>query len=376
MSRGPSLASIPDDELLHRLSALIDRDRRLEADVVAHIAEVDSRRLYLGQGCSSMHAYATEVLHLSEAEAYLRITVARASRRFPLILAMLGDGRLHLSGIAKLAPKLTEENAEMLLARATHQSKREIEKLVAEVAPKPDVPERTRKLRTRASREPNGDSAKVALRPDRVAEPAQVTDPATRAPVTVIDEAVTLLLQKLEGRRFGKTSSPRKSAEESDTSGKTRHIPAAIRRLVFDRDGGRCTFVGAGGKRCSCADPGKLEYHHIHPYGRGGDHDPNGLTLRCRAHNAYQAELDYGIEALTSKRKRSGDGSSRASEPSRSCSRERMIRGASGSGGRKRAPGGPRPPEPVVLSAGWGLLGSFDEGFAPSPSAPEYQPTS
>jgi len=90
---------------------------------------------------------------------------------------MLGDGRLHLSGIAKLAPKLTEENAEMLLARATHQSKREIEKLVAEVAPKPDVPERTRKLRTRASREPNGDSAKVALRPDRVAEPAQVTDP-------------------------------------------------------------------------------------------------------------------------------------------------------------------------------------------------------
>ena len=128
------------------------------------------------------------MLHLSEAEAYLRITVARASRRFPLILAMLGDGRLHLSGIAKLAPKLTEENAEMLLARATHQSKREIEKLVAEVAPKPDVPERTRKLRTRASREPNGDSAKVALRPDRVAEPAQVADPATRAPVTSSNE--------------------------------------------------------------------------------------------------------------------------------------------------------------------------------------------
>ncbi|MFH0902164.1 MAG: hypothetical protein V2A73_16150 [Pseudomonadota bacterium] len=93
------LESLCDNELLRRLSALIDRDRRLEAEVVAHIAEVDNRRLYLGQGCSSMHAYSTEVLHLSDAEAYLRITVARASRQFPILLPMLGDGRLTCRGL-------------------------------------------------------------------------------------------------------------------------------------------------------------------------------------------------------------------------------------------------------------------------------------
>ncbi len=87
-----------------------------------------------------MHKYGTDVLHLSEAEAYLRIAAARASRRYPALLTMLDDGRLHLSGIAVLAPYLTDTNCEELLARATHKTKRELLVLVAEIAPKPDVP--------------------------------------------------------------------------------------------------------------------------------------------------------------------------------------------------------------------------------------------
>ncbi len=93
-----------------------------------------------------MHVYATTRLHLSDAEAYLRITAARLSRRFPMVLDMLADGRLHLSAIAKLAPHLREDNAEVLLGRAARRSKREIELLVAELAPRPDVPSRMRRL--------------------------------------------------------------------------------------------------------------------------------------------------------------------------------------------------------------------------------------
>ena len=54
-----------------------------------------------------MLGYYTEALHLSEGEAYLRIAVARASREHPMLLPMLGDGRLHLSAIALLAPHLS-----------------------------------------------------------------------------------------------------------------------------------------------------------------------------------------------------------------------------------------------------------------------------
>src|SRR6266545_3638570 len=107
---------------------------------------VDRRRLYLREACPSMHVYATQRLRMSDAEAYLRITVARVSRRLPVVLALLADGRLHLSAIAKLAPHLGNENGEALLGRAVHKSKRAIEVLIAELAPRPDVPSLMRRL--------------------------------------------------------------------------------------------------------------------------------------------------------------------------------------------------------------------------------------
>jgi hypothetical protein len=140
------LSQVSDDDLLRRLTALLGDSRRVESDLVAHIGEVEDRRLYARAASPSMFAYCTEVLHLSGAEAYLRIAAARAAREHPAILDMLGDGRLHLSGIAKLVPHLTRENAASLLARATHRSKRQIEELVAEIAPRPDAPTVVRKL--------------------------------------------------------------------------------------------------------------------------------------------------------------------------------------------------------------------------------------
>ena len=148
MKHHNELQSLSDDELLRRLANLLSQSRRVEADLIAHIGEVDHRRLWAREACSSMFKYATEVLHLSEAESYFRIAVARAARKHPVLLTMLGDGRLHLSGIALLASHLTDENRESVLARATHKSKRQIEELAAELSPKPDVPAVIRKLPT------------------------------------------------------------------------------------------------------------------------------------------------------------------------------------------------------------------------------------
>ena len=80
MTTKPKLSSISDDELLHRLSELLQQSRRVESELVAHIGEVDARRLYAREASPSMFSYCTERLNLSEHEAYLRITVARASR--------------------------------------------------------------------------------------------------------------------------------------------------------------------------------------------------------------------------------------------------------------------------------------------------------
>jgi hypothetical protein len=162
MTSTDELTRVADDELLRRLSDLVRHSRRVEAVLIAHIAEVDARRLY-ARDAASMFAYCTQVLHLSEHEAYARITVARASRRHPALLGMLADGRLHASGIAKLVPHLTDANCAEVLARATRKSKREIEELVAEIAPRPDAPTAVRKLPR-----PGGSNAAGKLGPDRV----------------------------------------------------------------------------------------------------------------------------------------------------------------------------------------------------------------
>jgi hypothetical protein len=141
-----SLEQLTDGELLLRLADILRQSRRKEADLVAHIGEADARRLYAREASPSMFVYCTERLHLSEAEAYLRIAAVRASREHPILLAMLADGRLHLTAIAKLAPHLTPDNRDAVLKRATHRSKRQIEELAAELAPRPDAPALIRKL--------------------------------------------------------------------------------------------------------------------------------------------------------------------------------------------------------------------------------------
>jgi len=160
------LNSLSNDELLRRLSKILSQSRRLESELIAHIGEVDARRLYAREASASMFSYCTDVLHLSESEAYLRIGAARAAREFPLLVEMLADGSLHLSGIAKVAPHLTAANYKALLERAAYKSKRKIEELIAEIAPKPDVPASIRKLPDRHGK--NRAASDPELRPDAV----------------------------------------------------------------------------------------------------------------------------------------------------------------------------------------------------------------
>jgi hypothetical protein len=91
-----------------------------------------------------------------------------------------------------------------------------------------------------------------------------------------------------------------------------RHIPASVRRAVFERDEGRCTYSDGSGRRC--AETHGLEFHHLIPFARGGEHTEANLTLRCRSHNALAAEEDFGRELIERARSAS-DHESWAAQP-------------------------------------------------------------
>jgi len=319
-------------------------------------------------------------------------------KRFPALYPALIDGRLHLTGVTLLGSQLTDANQDELIAAAAGRSKREIEQLLADRAPKPDVRTWIRPVTRRRSdarpspqghpaaqagsadqgglfrdRQDDDASAQPEAAPEREEDGpprpaghpegsgkfrfdplgdqrykvqfmasaelvAQIKLAASllshRMPVddlaVVVEEALNQLCDQLVKERFGaprktgksKTSpgpgasggSPRRAPthdpapaeqapaergpeERSPATAPSRHVPMAIRREVYDRDGHCCTFVDPDtGRRCS--ETRFLELHHIQEWGRHHSHDPEFITLRCRVHNDLAARLDYGDEHM------------------------------------------------------------------------------
>ena len=141
-----SFNALDDRSLIDAAKRLATEERRATAALLRALIEVDSRALYHGEGCSSMFAWCTQVLHLSEGGAYNRIEAARAARKYPAILNLLEHSAITLTAVRLLAPHLTAENHVAALTSARHKTKREVEGLVAALAPKPDAPTVVRKL--------------------------------------------------------------------------------------------------------------------------------------------------------------------------------------------------------------------------------------
>ena len=334
-----------DGRLLSRLQTLIARGNVNTAEVLACIAEVDDRKLYLAAGYPSMFTYCVAVLHLSEEAAFKRIHAARAARRFPALFKAVAAGRLHLSAVVLLAPHLTDENAEQLIAAATHKSKAQIEHLLAQCFPRPDVLAWVQEMPAPSAPDPEphdpGASQHAPGRVEVLAAPAQRA-PSTPRPMdrstvkplssqsfevcftfsksaheklqyalellshqvsprdfaAVFERALDALIPQLEKRKFAATSKPRKPNPRKSTS--SRHIPAHVKRAVWERDQGQCTFVSDTGRRCEARS--RLEFDHVQILARGGEASVAGIRLRCRSHNQYTAECTFGSEFMRHKR--------------------------------------------------------------------------
>jgi hypothetical protein len=324
-----ALADLSDREVLIRVRAAARDERAATARLIALLIELDVRRLYLGEGCSSLFTYCTQVLHLSEHAAYNRIETARAARRFPLILELVESAAVTLTTVRLLAPHLTDTNHLEVLERARHKSKRNVELLVATLYPRPDVASTVRKLPVaqKAVIVPGPGTTEVAVAIETVApvapmpmpRPAEVKplaperykiqitvsrntyDKLRRAqdllrhtvpsgdPAVIFERALGLLLDQLERARFAKTSRPRAAHSVKEGS---RHVPASAKRAVWQRDRGHCAFNGPHGR---CTETGLLEYHHLVPFASGGETSARNLELRCRAHNQYESDLWFGV---------------------------------------------------------------------------------
>ena len=370
--------TLSDQELLSRLDALAHHERSATVELIVHLIELDARKLYRAEGFGSLFRYCTDALRLSEHAAYGRIEAARIAQTFPVVLDRLADGSVNLTGLCLLGPHLKPENHIALLAEAAGRSKRDVEMLVARLAPQPDVPTSVRKLpgqqaeplerglqtvnasdlddrpglreqvpdlpgSSRSVETPRqvgpiaeGQAGSVALAGRGMTSPHHarpvvspvaperyrvqftigretfenlrlVQDLLRREipdgdPATIFDRALTLLLADTARKKVGAMSSrrrrgPRREAGVgSPASSASRDIPPAVKHEVWIRDRGQCAFVAKNGRRC--AERAYLEFHHVQPYALDGETTARNISLRCRSHNVYEAELVFGTAAM------------------------------------------------------------------------------
>jgi len=426
MNLHQDLSQLSNEELLVDLNKIVAQGHDVTARLIAHIAEVDSRKLYLEEAFSSMFGYCLYNLNFSEAATYLRIHAARVARRFPVIFEMVAQGKLHLTAVTMLSKHLTEENHQKLLNQAVHKTKAQIEELIVSFAPKPDAQTEIRKLpvpkqlRSECGSGEAGETLPISFSKE-LSKPLPVlegnstaptgasfettTETATGEPTlpspssarprqtpavvqplgeerfkiqftgnrafrdklleaqellrhqipngdiaTILDIALTELLEDTKRKRFGKLKRPgrrkksgsalpekkkKKVAESREGNGEntenrentknnggrsagkrgtsgspkgeignsaratarigarvSRHIPNEIKRAVYERDGGQCTFEDAEGRRCT--ERGMIEFHHLKPFALGGEHSDSNIVLACKAHNLYAAVQDFG----------------------------------------------------------------------------------
>jgi 5-methylcytosine-specific restriction endonuclease McrA len=338
-------------DLAFRLAGLLARERSALADFLVALAAFDGERRWLELGHASLFYFLHRELGLSKGAAFYRKTAAELIRRFPQVVEPLRDGRLCLTSVVELSKAITNENADEVLKRFFHLSRREAKEVSAELCPALDPPRRdvvTAVARVEQTLAMPGCPAEPrdAAMADAVhlvnrlldikPEPASVTPPralaaplrpaerrdavepmtadSSRLHVTVsrrflekletaraalshshpgadaqeiLEAGLDLLLQR-HAKRKGHAERPRREPPPS----KPEHVPAHVKRAVWERDGGRCQWKLDGGGTCGSTH--RIELDHVVARGRGGASTVENVRLLCRVHNDLAARLVYG----------------------------------------------------------------------------------
>ena len=104
------LQHFSDRQLLDSLGRVLRTQRQSLAELVAHLGEVEERRIPLEAAHGSLFDYCVRKLGMSEDEACRRIDLARLARKFPALFPLLASGELSLSTALVLKPALTPDN--------------------------------------------------------------------------------------------------------------------------------------------------------------------------------------------------------------------------------------------------------------------------
>ena len=340
---------------LERLS-LAELDRSAEklvvaehgntARLIAHIAEMSSRKAALELGYENLFDYCHRRLNLSEGAVPARIHVANVSRKLPELLAALAENRISLTVASLLAPHVTRDNVNQLIADCAGKTRKATEEYLVTIRPKPVFAPSIRRQPQRAPKPAPAPSPQLESKALPSPEPQPAPTPKTSPPILqpaepevfnfrfsanrefkekferlaevvgvenaqqqmaeLFEKALDIALDKKDPKRKLERREKRaKSKSRSNEIPKTEHpatsryVPSEVTERVFARGEYQCEHRGPTGIRCTSRTG--LQIDHVRPFGIYRSHDERYLRLLCPKHNRLAAERVYGAAHIQRK---------------------------------------------------------------------------
>lgn len=321
-------------ETTHRLAK---EERRITLELLWHIREIDRRKIPQKMGMSGIFDYCVRVLNYSEGSAFRRVQSMRALDENPELEKSIITGKMNLTTASQLQtflqrakrqgipvlpplpPHLTKEEVQTqeknrkaeFFSSFEGLSSRRVEQKLCEISPTLARREHERVLNNQELEIRLTISSETKRRWVRISELAAHRmnfDPSTRRIVELSAEmAVTALEKEKVGVRPLKTTTELDLAvdleiktthveKSTETTPASRRISAPLRRLIWWRDQGRCTYHSPGTK-IRCASRFALEIDHIKPFSLGGSSiDAENLRLLCKSHHQMMTRKTFNAE--------------------------------------------------------------------------------
>lgn len=311
------IQSLSSVDLHEKLVSISHAERKLTLDLLHHLHEFDRRKLYANRGHSSLFEYVVQELKYSESAAQRRIFAMRALRDLPELEERVESGELKVTQLAqvqsflrmeqKQGKRFTVQEKKKLIESTLGKSTRETEKLLAEKNPEFSLREKVRVVTPTLTQ--------VTFTADEtlMQDLARVRDRfAHRLPTGASMADVVQFLAQFALKSVREEKEVRKSslpapvvASRQPSSQSSRYVPIAVRKAVWIRDQGKCTYVSnpsrlpgeAGISRLSgkkCESRHRLEFDHIRPLALGGATTVDNLRLLCFTHNQSEAQRLLG----------------------------------------------------------------------------------
>ena len=321
MSREPQdidpkvLRAFSHDELLERTKKLAETERRISVEILHHLAEIERRRAFAKLGYGSLWDYTLKELKYSEGAAYRRISAMRALRNHPELEEKIQTGDLSVTTVSQVQSFLksgrelanqnfSKEEKAAIFKKCESKSTREVTRELLAISPIA--------LRVQKERAITEDRTEIRFIVDthllgkihrvRDLSVSRLQDPASYPELVNFMSEVTLdeidPLRKPVREKKPDKNGALMAPKATDSVKRSRIIPEAVRRRVWQENGGKCAFVDSvSGRRCISTFG--LEIEHCQPYSLGGSStDPENLRLLCRQHNQWQAIQAYGLEKM------------------------------------------------------------------------------